>query len=75
MPEASITNQHTANSDPQALPKWITRELLDRTIRVWQKFYPHALTDLDAAGILVSVARLGGVLAGRLPAAPSPRGA
>lgn len=51
---------------PAGTPEWITPELVDRTIRVWQPFYREAqLSPADAVQILVGTGRLLAVLDGR----------
>jgi hypothetical protein len=40
------------------LPPWITPELIEKTIKVWQPYYGFQLTRDDALGILLSVSRL-----------------
>lgn len=47
-----------ADALPPGTPAWITPELVQRTIRVWQPFYPSSLTLDDAVTILSSVGRL-----------------
>lgn len=43
---------------PPGLPNWITRELIDATIRVWQPYYETILTPEEAATMIQSVGRL-----------------
>lgn len=45
---------------PQAvrLPDWVTRDLLEETIAVWQPYYNGCLTDRDAIEILTSIGLL-----------------
>jgi len=40
---------------PPGTPRWITEELIADTLRVWQPYYPEALTAEDAIEILVNV--------------------
>ena len=42
----------------QGLPAWISSELIEDTIRVWQPYYDHRLTIDDAIQILIGVDRL-----------------
>lgn len=49
-------------SVPPGTPGWITRELIDKTISVWQRFYSNRLTAADAVEMLISVSNLFGVL-------------
>ena len=46
----------------RTLPDWITPELIDETIRVWQPYYGRELTEDDAVFILDGTARLFAVL-------------
>lgn len=48
---------------PSDKPRWITDELLAETIRVWQPRYGKPISDDDAVQIILSVSRLGEVLA------------
>jgi hypothetical protein len=43
-------------------PAWITPELVDLTLRVWQPYYETQLSRDDAIAIIRSVGRLIGVL-------------
>lgn len=47
-----------------AAPAWITPELIDLTIRVWQPYYATRLTPADAIIMIQDVGRLFGVLSG-----------
>jgi hypothetical protein len=47
---------------PAGAPKWVSRELIERTLRVWQPYYRAALTTQDALDMLLAVSRLFGVL-------------
>ena len=47
---------------PAGCPPWITRELVAKTRKAWQPFYPAELTDTDALEILQNVSHLIGVL-------------
>jgi hypothetical protein len=48
----------------QGLPAWISSELIEDTLRVWQPYYEHRLTIDDAVQILLGVDRLLDVLQG-----------
>ena len=48
----------------QGLPAWISSELIEDTLRVWQPYYEHCLTIDDAVQILLGVDRLLDVLQG-----------
>lgn len=41
-----------------AAPPWITAELIEQTIRVWQPYYAHPLTPDDAITMLLNVGTL-----------------
>ncbi len=49
-------------SVPAGSPGWITDELIERTIAVWQRFYAAPLTAEDAVEMLMRVSHLLGVL-------------
>lgn len=48
---------------PAAVPAWITPQLIDLTLRVWQPFYHVQLAAQDAVQILLNAGRLFSVLA------------
>ena len=43
---------------PAGTPDWITAELVEKTIRVWQPYYSTILTAEDAIGMIRSVGGL-----------------
>ena len=43
---------------PGGAPQWVTAELLQEAIEVWQPYYEHKLTAEDALEITLSVGRL-----------------
>ena len=47
---------------PAGAPDWITAELVDLTIRVWQPFYEDVVTPEEAVTMILNVGRLYGVL-------------
>jgi hypothetical protein len=47
---------------PAGAPDWITPELIEHTIRVWQPFYRTALTPEEAVTMILNVDRLYAVL-------------
>lgn len=47
---------------PAGAPDWVTAELIEHTIRVWQPRYPEPLTRDDALAIILNVGRLFEVL-------------
>ena len=53
---------------PAGTPDWITPELVEATIRVWQPYYEALLTPEEACKMLLYVGRLYQVLSsGALP--------
>jgi hypothetical protein len=44
------------------IPRWITDELLTKTIRVWQPRYGKSISTDEAMQIILAVSRLGEVL-------------
>ena len=51
-----------AGSVPPGCPDWITPDLLEMTITVWQRFYAVTLTVEDAVEMLMRVGNLMRVL-------------
>ena len=47
---------------PAGTPDWITAELIEQTIRVWQPFYQAVLTAEEAVTMILNVGRLYDVL-------------
>ena len=45
-------------SVPAGTPSWISRELIERTIRVWQPYYAALLSPEDAVTMILNVGRL-----------------
>jgi hypothetical protein len=43
---------------PAGAPDWISAELIERTIEVWQPFYEQVLTPEEAVTMIQSVGRL-----------------
>lgn len=43
---------------PDGAPVWVTIELIEHTIRVWQPFYKNQLIPEDALEIIISVSCL-----------------
>lgn len=43
---------------PAGTPDWITAELIEQTIRVWQPYYPDILTPEEAVTMIRNVGRL-----------------
>lgn len=64
--EGGVGRESPQESLPSGTPEWITPELVEATIRVWQPFYGKAqLSPADAVQILVGTGRLLAVLDGR----------
>ena len=47
---------------PAGAPPWITPELIEHTLRVWQPFYESQLISEDALEIIMSVDRVSDLL-------------
>lgn len=47
---------------PAGAPSWITPELIEDTLRVWQPHYQETLTPEDAVSMLLNVGELFDVL-------------
>ena len=47
---------------PAGAPAWVTPELLNQTLRVWQPYYQHTLTAADALEMMLNVGQLFDVL-------------
>ena len=47
---------------PAGTPDWITADLIELTIRVWQPYYQATLTPEEAVTMIVNVGRLYGAL-------------
>ena len=52
-------------SVPPGLPSWITSELIEKTLAVWQPYYVERLSTEDAVDMLLSAGRLLNVVTGR----------
>lgn len=50
---------------PPGTPAWITPQLVQQTLRVWQPYYSSPLTVDDAVTMILDVSRLFDVLAQR----------
>ncbi len=59
------TKPLAAASLPDGAPAWITPELIESTLRVWQPHYAIRLSPADAVTILRSVGRLFEAFGGR----------
>jgi hypothetical protein len=52
---------------PAGTPDWITAELVEQTIRVWQPFYREVVTPEEAVTMILNVGRLYDVLSSGSP--------
>jgi hypothetical protein len=52
---------------PAGTPDWITAELIEQTIRVWQPFYGEVVTPEEAVTMILNVGRLYEVLSSGSP--------
>jgi hypothetical protein len=43
---------------PAGAPVWMTKEIVEQTLRVWQPYYAHPLTVTDAIDIMQAAAGL-----------------
>ncbi len=49
---------HEVATVPAGAPPWVTPELIEHTLRVWQPFYEDQLISEDALEIILSVDRV-----------------
>jgi len=61
LPKEADEQAGGVDADP-ALPSWITQELIEDTLRVFQRYYPQRLTRRDACEILINMGNLFDVL-------------
>jgi hypothetical protein len=60
---SSAVSNHPQSADvPTGAPAWVTAELIDQTIRVWQPYYREELKPEDALAMILGVAQLNKVL-------------
>ena len=52
---------------PAGAPDWITPELVEATIRVWQPYYQAIVTPEEAVTMILNVGRLFDALSSRTP--------
>jgi len=52
---------------PAATPDWITAELIEQTVRVWQPHYQATLTPEEAVTMILTAGRLFEALSSRAP--------
>lgn len=60
---SEVEDDATEDAVPDA-PQWVTQELIDYTIRVWQPRYETPLTDSDAIEIIAAAYELLRAIAG-----------
>jgi len=51
-------SETTAVVIPNGAPPWITEQLIEKTLEVWQPYYSYRLTSEDALVIIKNVGRL-----------------
>ncbi len=61
------TREDAKSIVPAGTPDWITAELIERTIRVWQPHYDTVLTPEEAVTMILNVGRLFEALSSRSP--------
>ncbi len=47
---------------PAGTPSWVTKELIELTLKTWQPFYSHQLIEADALEMIMGVDQLFGVV-------------
>ena len=67
--QMTVKREDGQSRHTRTVPDWITPELIEETLRVWQPYYAEPLTVEDAAGMLTGAGRLLSVLTGVLPPA------
>lgn len=50
---------------PPATPKWITPELVELTLRTWQRYHAHPLTVEDAIDMIRNAGRMFDAFSGK----------
>jgi hypothetical protein len=56
--DCDITEGARLSIVPAGTPDWITPELVEETIRVWQPYYEAILTTEEAVTMILNVGRL-----------------
>lgn len=51
-------NQSTLCEVPPGAPSWVTTELIEQTLKIWQPFYAKTLIPDDALEMILSVDRM-----------------
>lgn len=60
--QAAPPSPRSALAVPPGAPRWVTADLIAKTIRVWQRYYPEPLTADDALSMIINVGNLFDVL-------------
>jgi hypothetical protein len=63
--DAKLALDPTARTRAEAVPAWVTDDLIRKTLAVWQPYYKFTLTTDDAVGIILRVGMLMNVLSRR----------
>jgi hypothetical protein len=58
MIDGDPTQERSNSAAQQNAPSWITPELIERTLRVWQPYYAAPLQPEDAVTMILSVGQL-----------------
>ena len=61
------TREDAKSIVPAGTPDWITAELIEQTIRVWQPYYEATITPEEAVTMVLDVGRLFEALSSRSP--------
>ena len=56
--DCEVTEGARPSIVPAGTPDWITAELIEQTIRVWQPYYPAMLTPEEVVTMILNVGRL-----------------
>jgi hypothetical protein len=57
-PDCQAREDASPSIVPAGTPDWITAELIEATIRVWQPYYQHVLSPEEAVTMILGVGRL-----------------
>jgi hypothetical protein len=63
--DANLAPNPSARQRAEAVPAWVSDDLINRTLAVWQPYYKFRLTTDDAVGIILRVGMLMNVLSRR----------
>ena len=53
--QTRVASETTADVIPKGAPPWITDQLIEKTLDVWQPYYSYRLTSEDALVIIKNV--------------------